>query len=59
MRKSSIFMDRAFMDQELVRAASLVKPTNSQQNLRNKKVSVKKNKGQLEPVKLVAVWCLE
>ena len=47
VRKSSIFMDRAFMDQELDRAAvssSLVMPTNSQQYLRNKKVSVKKIK---------------
>ena len=51
VRKSSIFMGRASLNQDLVREAvswaavsSLVKPTNSQINLRNQKVSVHKIK---------------
>ena len=51
VRKSSIFMGRASLNQDLVREAvswaavsSLVKPTSSQINLRNQKVSVHKIK---------------
>lgn len=49
VRKSSIFMHRASLNQDLVRetvswaaVSSLVKPTNSQMNLENQKASVNK-----------------